>query len=575
MDPSSADAPSIHNGVDLFEYRDLNKKRLGPYDGRVAAHVSVGGTSCYITMNANDVPGVPPAGDDLFLRRDMRWGLHCGRITTVKRTAISARSPDAGEHIETTSQSCGGIRLAAISCPVPLVLQLADSLRRGLDRLCCIPTTFEQMVLGVTNVQRTFLELYGLLDWITVYQPRMTDTSRLGGASNVDVVGVFTMDPVVAEQFHRARLPYWFIRPLSAFHEDNILRVVKPVDPMDWLELAVVEGFSPIKRGPTLEQRIQNIHRGTSMLPWYKNPFASGHTAKAIEMPAPGPSSAPSAAGPSISKSSAMGKSSRRQKPYDRPHPGQNQNQDAHFQQRNKFAHFDTPYMAAAIPSWRAALAAVDMSLPPLCGPHPRNVYVFPEPALVIGSNARCDMYLHHYQLIRDALLYRMGDVDEPHDPVSAAEWRDALQGKLVANVLPMTPARAKEITWELAEMNFRFELCALDEQACGVDRHEDYRLPHLLRLAQLMEDWTYPPRPDAVTLASERKTEYWNRTTINELEECVARYHTQAFYHFFGRAAVVPLRLEQEVMALSPREIDTERGEMDIIRKAGQIGGN
>jgi hypothetical protein len=230
---------------------------------------------------------------------------------------------------------------------------------------------------------------------------------------------------------------------------------------------------------------------------------------------------------------------------------------------------------------------------------------------LVISSDARRDMYLHHYQLIRDALLYRLGDVEEPHDPVSAAEWRDALQGKVVAqgkhksqvekrtttvqrilgpalracgidtldgfpvaqvDVPPTTPARAREITWELAEMNFRFELCALDEEACGVERHEDCvacfpggllapdlsesrkgfaaislsdRLPHLLRLARLMQDWTYRPRPDAVTFASERKPDYWTPTAIAKLEECVARYHTQVFYHFFGRAAVVPLRLE------------------------------
>jgi hypothetical protein len=70
-------------------------------------------------------------------------------------------------------------------------------------------------------------------------------------------------------------------------------------------------------------------------------------------------------------------------------------------------------------------------------------------------------------------------------------------------------------------------------------------RLPHLLRLARLMQDWTYRPRPDAVTFASERKPDYWTPTAIAKLEECVARYHTQVFYHFFGRAAVVPLRLE------------------------------
>ncbi|KAF7339231.1 hypothetical protein MVEN_02000600 [Mycena venus] len=456
MDPSSvSDAPSIHNGVNLLEYRDLNKQRLGPYDGRVAAHVSVGGTSCYITTNTDYVPGLPPTGDEVFLHQDMRWGPddptlwpHHYSETYCHLGAIPRRigphqddifimwwnpgrhdfvCPRTGHTLMRGLGKLSGARISALSppvhqlltrcegyinCfdpprrPVPLVPQLADSLHHGLDRLCSIPATLKRMVLGVTNVQRTFLELYGLLDWITVYQPRMTDTSRLGGASDVDVVGVYTMDPLVAEQFHRVRLPYWFIRPLSAFHKDNILRVVKPLDPVNLLQLAVVEGFPPIKGGPTLEQRIQNIHRGTSTLPWYKNPFASGHAAKTIEMPAPRPSRAPSAAGLSVGKLSATSKSSTQQKPYDRPRPNnQNRNQDTHFQQRNKFAHFETPYMAAALPSWRAALAAVDTSPTPLCGPHPRNVYVFPEPAFVIGSDARCDMYLHHYQLIRDALL--------------------------------------------------------------------------------------------------------------------------------------------------------------------------
>lgn len=154
----------------------------------------------------------------------------------------------------------------------------------------------------------------------------------------------------------------------------------------------------------------------------------------------------------------------------------------------------------------------MDQSRPPICGSFPRNYYVFPEPALLTASESRCDLYFHHYQLIRDALLYRQGDVAVSNDPLSPAEWRDMLQGKVVtqgksgslaerrtssierilapamracnlttlvnfpvpaARVPVTTPSWGKEITWELAEMNFRFELCALDEEACGLDRHE------------------------------------------------------------------------------------------------------
>jgi hypothetical protein len=131
-----------------------------------------------------------------------------------------------------------------------------DSLRP----MCSIPATFERMVLGVTNVQRTYLELTGLLEYLLVYKPRMLDTSRLGGLTEANILGVFTSDPVVTENFHRARLPFWYIRPLSTLYRENILRVVVPLDPAQWMELGAVEGFLPIQGGLTLESRIEALH---------------------------------------------------------------------------------------------------------------------------------------------------------------------------------------------------------------------------------------------------------------------------------------------------------------------------
>jgi hypothetical protein len=181
---------------------------------------------------------------------------------------------------------------------------------------------------------------------------------------------------------------------------------------------------------------------------------------------------------------------------------------------------------------------------------------------MLVASEPRRNLYLRHYEFIRDALLYRLGDVEGSGEPLAAAEWRDVLQGRLVVQgkerslgvqrtewiqeilgpamkacgintlegfpvppeaVPTTTPTRAQEITWELAEMNFRYELCGLDEKAVGFDRHNDCaacfpgpligpdlsegqkgfaalalvdRLPHLLRLARLMMDWSYRPRP-------------------------------------------------------------------------------
>ncbi|KAJ7815896.1 hypothetical protein B0H14DRAFT_3475802 [Mycena olivaceomarginata] len=302
----------------------------------------------------------------------------------------------------------------------PLVndlLNCCKALRRGLVRLQTIPATFERMVLGVTNLQRAYLELSGLLRYLTVYRPRMWDPKHVSSVPDDNTIGVFTSDPVVAENFDRARLPYWLIHPLAAFHRENILRVVEPLDAAEWMELEVVEGFPPIRRGSSLQQRIEALHAGTSALPWYKNPFI-GDTSRTISLSIPESSVVPaSTPGPSRNAT----KSSRHH-PYNQSKTPQKSAADPKGQERNKYAQFDSPYMAAPIPAWAAALAAVDRSRQPVCGRYLRDFYVLPEPAMLVTSEPRCNLYLCHYELIRDALLYRLGDVEGSGKPLAAAE---------------------------------------------------------------------------------------------------------------------------------------------------------
>ncbi|KAF7376383.1 hypothetical protein MSAN_00053800 [Mycena sanguinolenta] len=147
------DAPAEVNGVNLM--RNCNEDRfLGPYDGRVAAHVIFNNVQCFITTNADYVPGFAPIlPNQLCLRRDMRWG------------------PDD-------------------------------------------PTL-----------------------WPFEYSSRYAHL---------------------------------------AFGRENILRVVKPLDAAQWLELGLVPGFNPIPVDGSLESRIHGVRDGTSTLPWYKNPFGAG-----------------------------------------------------------------------------------------------------------------------------------------------------------------------------------------------------------------------------------------------------------------------------------------------------------
>lgn len=71
------------------------------------------------------------------------------------------------------------------------------------------------------------------------------------------------------------------------------------------------------------------------------------------------------------------------------------------------------------------------------------------------------------------------------------------------------------------------------------VDRH-----PFNLALATLMCDWD--PRPPSIIRDAPAKST-WSSNDMRFLEEAVAAHYTQTFFELFGRAAVIPMRLEHE----------------------------
>jgi hypothetical protein len=150
--------------------------------------------------------------------------------------------------------------------------QLAQSLRLGLERLRTLPSTYIRVVINVTNVQRCYLELMGMLRYMTMYKPRMEDPTAEPGLPD-DCVGVFTSDPIVAQQFRIARLPYWLIRPLSTFLHENILSVVTPQETIGQIELEAAPGYPPVSVGFNLDDRMRSLHLCTQSTAWYKDPF--------------------------------------------------------------------------------------------------------------------------------------------------------------------------------------------------------------------------------------------------------------------------------------------------------------
>ncbi|KAJ7887529.1 hypothetical protein B0H14DRAFT_2562711 [Mycena olivaceomarginata] len=192
---------------------------------------------------------------------------------------------------------------------------------------------------------------------------------------------------------------------------------------------------------------------------------------------------------------------------------------------RDKFLPLECHEMPTVITAWSEALAAIDRKTPPL---------------------------------LRGRL---------------APEWRDVLQGKVAEQGKAGTRAHARSAGLEdLLRPAFKAcgisalsdfprpdlcRTCFASETLVGLDFRESQRglaalavierLPCLLRMAALMCDWSVPcERPAVINTAMER-TE-WDDAAVETMERAVARYYTGSFYELFGRAAVVPMRLEHTI---------------------------
>jgi hypothetical protein len=234
--------------------------------------------------------------------------------------------------------------------------------------------------------------------------------------------------------------------------------------------------------------------------------------------------------------------------------------------------------------------------------------YVFPEPGLFLGANeVRRAKYFLTWKALEPACIHRLlsptapplssqewrdvliGSLEFKSSDSACAKAQDAARSLLgsaiddlsLMTIDPATPPpppiddhEARSILWRLSELNFRFELLALHKRAglperdavdCDQDvrsalqitslqavdmftsvdgfRSIDWRsrLPSLLQLATLMKGWSGDkPLP----LLQDRPLAEYTELDTRVLEEAVARFYTDTFYIFFGRAAVIPTRL-------------------------------
>ena len=120
------------------------------------------------------------------------------------------------------------------SKPNPLFFLLVTSMKHALSHLRCLKSAFGQMRFGVTKVQRYYLEIHALLNYLQIYKPHMDGAQPAATVANC--IGAFTNIPHVAQDFMTAGLPVWLIHPWKTGpFPYNVLQAIIPEDPVDSL----------------------------------------------------------------------------------------------------------------------------------------------------------------------------------------------------------------------------------------------------------------------------------------------------------------------------------------------------
>lgn len=166
--------------------------------------------------------------------------------------------------------------------PLEFVLGLNQRLRHAYTRLHSLQMTYEQLRFCITDFQRLFLEMLGVLDYLEIYRPRMAGFSPPATVVE-DCIGCFTNSSVVAQDCFMAGIPFWLVRPANYFRfaKHKIEEITDIVYEPEMLNIETnplphVPPFPPIFEGVMLDEHKHNaLHQYCWTWLSYQNPFES------------------------------------------------------------------------------------------------------------------------------------------------------------------------------------------------------------------------------------------------------------------------------------------------------------
>ncbi|KAK0455311.1 uncharacterized protein EV420DRAFT_1644950 [Desarmillaria tabescens] len=490
-----------------------------------------------------------------------------------------------------------------------LILTNAHYLCMFLEHVQALPLVFERLCLCVAETQRLALELQAIMDYILVYRPRMTGLaerpSEEGTGGSESLVGAFTMNPTVAQEFCRAGIPVWFIHPLNMAGKVRI-DSVEPIQEPHHLNIPSSSCRLVIRSihvgAATDEEKYKAIERFTRSHLNAPNPFNLALPQNAVE-PEPAPSTADQA----------------RYRPYKRPELSRRGKQKpASMLLTGTVKKFDVvqhPLLPPLVDTWLHGLLSVnaDKSCPPCAA----FGYALPRPDLfvTVKSAEKLTLMITSWLRLRQGLLARL-QVHFSPEVKNHQMWRTILQMDWLHPQTGASGARGeqsrrdqviaflngchaeltvdttlstegcwghksssalgnddvREILWELAETNFRLEFSALDQKlSLKTDAHHcklvgecfpygQWNLLHCIDLGSV--NWglvhsNWMQRAPYVfsmrrcmqdwrgcpTSLSSDKSKY-SEADVVQIEKDMASFYCETFFMTFGRVPILPRRL-------------------------------
>ncbi|KAJ7572823.1 hypothetical protein C8J56DRAFT_1138249 [Mycena floridula] len=403
--------------------------------------------------------------------------------------------------------------------PNQLAMSLALSLKQCLERLENLSMSFRRSLIQLTQLQRTYLELVGVLDWVQKFQPMLQGLIPVPAPLKVaETMGAFVYDDQVAQSFFRVGLPFWRVHSVTKLAHIRIDQLHDVYSPSNAPATFVTQDdatppFPVIFMGSATDpEKNQAIERFLNTLMKDKDPFSEWKSYRVL----PDPPDERRASVPSTSSTVPIPPSSRRRAQnnhskssyHTKPSKGKQSKQGNVQQQRDPFAELVSPCSPLTADIWVSAVEQIDRSRLPPAGSG--IGHIFPHPALFLGvqSPEKRRNFVRNWLLFRQAFIAHVAS--NQYSVVNSETWRRVLglrhgpsaeleqgqqrtardfvkacfdeagldfdfssnehsftwRGQADYLVDLESDEMVKEIMWELFEMGFRQEFFALDRQA-------------------------------------------------------------------------------------------------------------